>query len=29
VKNTNDFSKWSYCNGRHAQVKNANDFLKL
>lgn len=22
------FSKWSYCNGQPAQVKNANDFSK-
>jgi hypothetical protein len=26
VKNTNDFSKWSYCNGRLARVKKYKDF---
>jgi len=28
VKNTNDFSKWFYCNGRPAQVENAKVFAK-
>jgi hypothetical protein len=28
VKNTNDFSKWSYCNGRPTQGEKYKDFSK-
>jgi aspartate-semialdehyde dehydrogenase len=28
VKNTNDFSKWSYCNGRSTQGEKYKDFSK-